>query len=65
MNEQMGQREEDAAPVVVRRIVVPTEDVVRLAMQWFVAMLVIALLLWLLKLLVVAATGQTLIELVF
>lgn len=64
MNET-GQREDDAAEVVMRRIVVPTGDVMRLALQWFVAMLVIALLLWLLKLLVVAATGQTLIELVF
>lgn len=65
MNQASEQREGDAAEAVVRRIVIPTGDVMRLALQWFAAMLVIGLLLWLLKLLVVAITGRTLIDLVF
>lgn len=65
MNQASEECDDDVAEAVVRRIVIPTGDVMRLALQWFVAMLVIGLLLWLLKLLVVAITGRTLIDLVF
>lgn len=61
----MSETDNELAPVVVRRIVVPMGDIMRLTLQVFCAFLVLGVLLWLVGMLLMVATGRALFELLF